>query len=60
MADKVKFGIKNAHVFPILSVNQGIPLYDDPIAIPGAVSFSLDAQGDVRIYADNIIFIVCI
>lgn len=57
MADKVKFGIKNAHVFPILSVNQGIPLYDDPIAIPGAVSFSLDAQGDVnKFYADNIIY----
>ena len=57
MADKVKFGIKNAHIFPITAVNAGIPSYGSPISVPGAVSFSLDAQGDInKFYADNIVY----
>ena len=56
-ADKVKFGIKNAHIFPITSVTGGVPTYGSPIAVPGAVSFTLDAQGDInKFYADNIIY----
>ena len=27
MADKVKFGIKNVHVFPITAWNDGVPTY---------------------------------
>ena len=57
MADKVKFGIKNVHVFPITAWNAGVPTYDSPIAIPGAVSFSASAQGDInKFYADNIVY----
>lgn len=57
MGDKVKFGIKNVHVFPILSVTGGIPTYGDPIDVPGAVSFSMSAQGDInKFYADNIVY----
>jgi phi13 family phage major tail protein len=55
--DKVKFGISNCHVFPIISMNAGIPTYASPIAVPGAVSFSLDQQGDInKFYADNIVY----
>lgn len=57
MADRVKFGIKNVHVFPINSLNQGVPVYGDPIDVPGAVSFSMSAQGDInKFYADNIVY----
>lgn len=53
--DKVKFGIKNVHVFPIVSESGGVPTYDSAIAIPGTVSLSLDKQGDTNdFYADNI------
>ena len=55
MADKVKFGIKNVHVFPITAWNDGVPTYGDVISIPGTVSLSLDKQGDTNdFYADNI------
>lgn len=57
MADKVKFGIKNVHVFPINSITDGVPSYGSPIAVPGAVSFSMSAQGDInKFYADNIVY----
>ena len=48
MADRVKFGIKNVHVFPIESLNNGVPVYGDVIDVPGAVSFSMSAQGDIN------------
>ena len=55
MADKVKFGIKNVHVFPITTWSDGVPTYGDAISIPGTVSLSLDKQGDTNdFYADNI------
>ena len=57
MADRVKFGIKNVHVFPIESLNNGVPVYGDVIDVPGAVSFSMSAQGDInKFYADNIVY----
>lgn len=60
--DKVKFGIKNVHVFPIKSTDQnGAPEYDDGIAIPGAVSLSLDKDGDTNpFYADDIKYFVTV
>lgn len=55
--DKVKFGIKNVHVFPIESMVNGIPTFGDVINVPGAVSFSMGAQGDInKFYADNIVY----
>ena len=52
--DKVKFGIKNVHIFPQLTDE---PTYDAVIDIPGAVNLSLDAQGDIsKFYADNIVY----
>lgn len=52
--DKVKFGIKNVHIFPQLT---DAPTFGLVIDVPGAVSLSLDAQGDIsKFYADNIVY----
>lgn len=52
--DKVKFGIKNVHIFPQLTDE---PTFDDGFALPGAVSLSLNAQGEInKFYADNITY----
>ena len=52
--DKVKFGIKNVHIFPKLS---DTPTFDDVIDVPGAKSLTLDAQGEIsKFYADNMVY----
>ncbi len=54
-ADKVKFNIKNVH-YAVLT-NAATPTWSTPVAIPGAVSFSLEPQGDVSpFYADGIVY----
>lgn len=59
MADKVKFGIKNVH-YAVLT-DEGTPTYETPVAIPGAVSFSLEASGDTTpFYADNMQYFVTV
>lgn len=59
MADKVKFGIKNVH-YAVLS-DETTPTYETPVAIPGAVSFSLEANGDTSpFYADNMQYFVTV
>lgn len=59
MADKVKFGIKNVH-YAVLS-DEATPTYETPVAIPGAVSFSLEANGDTSpFYADNMQYFVTV
>lgn len=53
MADKVKFNIKNVHY--AVMTDKGS--WETPKAIPGAVSFSLEPQGDVSpFYADGIVY----
>lgn len=55
--DKVKFGIKNVHIFPITAYVSAVPVYGTVIPIPGAVSLSMGAQGDInKFYADNIVY----
>lgn len=58
MADKVKFGIKNVHFFPIDSVdNTGVPTYGSVIDVKGTTSLSLDAQSSIsKFYADNMVY----
>lgn len=52
MADKVKFGIKNVH-YAVMTAESPLA-YGTPVAIPGAVSFSLEPSGDsTPFYADN-------
>lgn len=52
MGDKVKFNIHNVHY--AVQKESG---WETPVAIPGAVSFSLEPQGDVSpFYADGLIY----
>lgn len=52
--DKVKFGIKNVHIHPMIDDK---PVFGVAIPVPGAKSLSLDAQGDIsKFYADNIVY----
>lgn len=54
MANKVKYGISNVHYAPVTSSGFGTP-----VALEGAVSLSLSAEGERSVfYADNIEYYV--
>ena len=55
--NKVKFGIKNCYFAVATIGTNNSATYASPKALPGAVSLSLDAQGEnTPFYADNIIY----
>lgn len=57
MANKIKYGLKNVYYAKITEGTGGTITYGTPVAIPGAVSMSLDAQGEIsKFYADNIVY----
>ena len=58
--NKVKFGLSNVHIAKIIETDGEIT-YDTPIAIPGAVSLSIDPEGETTpFYADNIKYYIAI
>ena len=57
MANKIKYNLKNVHAAKLTLSDSGEYTYDTPKAIPGAVSISLDAEGESNpFYADGIVY----
>lgn len=55
MGNKVKFNLCNAHYAPIKAGENGESTFGTPAALPGAVSISLDPNGEPEsFYADGI------
>lgn len=54
--NKIKFGIRNVHVAK-QTYSNGVYSYATPVAFPGAVSLTLDAQGEAtEFFADDIVY----
>lgn len=57
MGNKVKYNLKNVHAAKLKKELNGTFSYDTPKAIPGAVSISLEAEGESSpFYADGIVY----
>ncbi|MCW6664260.1 phage tail protein [Aerococcaceae bacterium NML191219] len=57
MGNKVKYNLKNVHAAKLTRSTSGTFSYETPKPIPGAVSISLDAEGDSSpFYADGIVY----
>lgn len=59
MADnnKVRFGLREVHIFPVESESAAEVTYGSPFTLKGAVNLSLNPQGDsVDFYADDMVY----
>lgn len=56
MANKIKYGIKNCY-YAVATDTNGVLTYGSPKKLAGAVSLSLEAQGETNpFYADDIVY----
>ncbi|MFM1524761.1 MULTISPECIES: major tail protein [Helcococcus] len=57
MGNKIKYNLKNVHAAKLNKTEDGSYIYETPKRIPGAVSISLDAEGESSpFYADGIVY----
>lgn len=57
--NKVRFGLKNCYYAPATIASDGSITYETPVALPGAVSLSMDPEGEnENFYADDGVYYV--
>ena len=57
--NKVRYGLKNCYYAKATFDEDGNVTYGTPVRLPGAVSLSLDPEGEVEnFYADDIVYVV--
>lgn len=57
MANRVRFGLSNVHIFPVTVSDENVVTFGTGHALKGAVNLELDELGEVTpFYADNVVY----